>query len=134
MIGILVRIGVNGLALYLTTLIVPELSFGTDASVASIIGVALIFGVVNAFIKPIVKLLSLPITVMTLGLFGLVVNGALLLLVAWLSDVFGIEFSVGGFPPDFGITAIWWAIVGAIVLGIVSAILGWLPLPGDRKG
>ena len=134
MIGILVRVVVNALALYLTTRVVTEVSFGPDPNVAGIVGVAVIFGVVNAFIKPIVKLLSLPLTIMTLGLFGLVVNGALLLLVAWLSDVAGLEFSVGGFPPDFTISAIWWAIVGAVVLGIVSAILNLLPLPGDRKG
>jgi putative membrane protein len=133
MIGILVRVAVNGLALYLTTLVVPELSFGADPNAAGIIGVALIFGVVNTLIKPLVKLLSLPLTIMTLGLFGLVINGGLLLLVAWLSDVAGIEFSVGGFPPDFGIDAIVWAIAGAIVLGIVSAILGLLPLPGDKR-
>jgi putative membrane protein len=132
-IGILVRVAVNGLALYLTTLVVPELSFGADPSPAGIAGVALIFGVVNTLIKPFVKLLSLPLTIMTLGLFGLVINGGLLLLVAWLSDVAGIEFTVGGFPPDFGIDAIVWAIAGAVVLAIVSAILGLLPLPGDKR-
>jgi putative membrane protein len=132
-IGILVRVAVNGLALYLTTLVVPELSFGADPSVTGIVGVAVIFGVVNTLIRPIVKLLSLPLTIMTLGLFGLVINGGLLLLVAWLSDMATLEFSVGGFPPDFGVDAIVWAIAGGIVLGIVSAILGLLPLPGDKR-
>jgi putative membrane protein len=132
-IGILVRIVVNGLALYLTTLIVSEVSFGADPTITTVLGVAVIFGVVNALIKPIVKLLALPLTVMTLGLFGIVINGGLLLLVAWLAGLVGFEFSVGGFPPDFGIDAIIWAIVGAVVLGIVSAILNLLPLPGDKR-
>ncbi len=133
MVGIVVRVIVNAIALWVTTLILPELSFGQDPTIGSILVVALVFGVVNALIKPILKLLTLPLSVMTLGLFGLVVNGILLLIVAWLSGVLGAEFSVGGYPPDFGLSAIWWAIIGAIVLGIVSAILNLLPLPGDKR-
>lgn len=132
MVGIVVRVIVNAAALWTTTLVVPEVTFGPNPDVAGIIGVAIVFGLVNAFVKPIVKLLSLPLSIMTLGLFGLVVNGVLLLVVAALSDGFGLSFSVGGFPPDFGLTAMWWAIIGAVVLGIVSAILNLLPLPGDR--
>jgi putative membrane protein len=133
MTGILVRIVVNAIALYVTTLVLPEVTFGSGASIAEIVLVAIVFGLVNAFIKPIVKLLTLPLSAMTLGLFGLVVNGALLLVVAWLSSLLGATFSVGGYPPDFGVAAIGWAIVGAIVLGIVSAVLNLLPLPGDPR-
>jgi putative membrane protein len=132
MVGIVVRVILNGIALWITTLFVTEVSFGQDPSVGSILLVAIIFGIVNALVKPILKLLTLPLTVMTLGLFGLVVNGALLLIVAWISGLIGADFSVGGYPPDFGLSAIWWAIVGAIVLGIVSAVLNLLPLPGDN--
>lgn len=133
MIGILVRVAVNGLALYLTTLVVPELSFGADPTPAGVAGVALLFGVVNTLIKPIVKLFSLPLTIMTLGLFGLLINAGMLILVAWLSDLATFDFTVGGFPPDFTIDTIVWSIAGAVVLGIVSAILGLLPLPGDKR-
>ncbi len=134
MVGIVVRVVVNAVALYITTLVVPELSFGSDPKVEGVIGVAIVFGVVNALIAPILKLLTLPLSIVSLGLFGLVVNGVLLLIVAALSDAFGLLFSVGGFPPDLGVDAFVWAIVGAVVLGIVSTILGMLPIPGDRRG
>lgn len=133
MVGIVVRVVVNAIALYVTALILPEVTFGSSASIGEILVVAIVFGVVNALIKPIVKLFTLPLTVMTLGLFGLVINGALLLVVAWLAGVLGATFSVGGYPPDFSLSAIWWAIIGAIVLGIVSAVLNLLPLPGDKR-
>jgi putative membrane protein len=70
---------------------------------------------------------DMPINVMTFGLFGLVINGVLLLLLAWVADLIGLTFTVGGFPPDFGIDAIIAAVVGGIVLSIVSTVIGWLP-------
>ncbi len=133
MVGIAVRLVVNAIALYVTTLILPEVTFGPNASVGEILLVAIVFGLVNALIKPIARLFTLPLRAMTLGLFGLVVNGVLLLVVAWLSSLLGATFSVGGYPPDFGLAAIGWAIVGAVVLGIVSAVLNLLPLPGDKR-
>lgn len=131
MIGIVLRVILNGLALWITTAIVTELSFGRDPTVESILLVAIVFGVVNALLKPLVKLLTLPLSMLTFGLFGVVVNGALLLAVAWICGQIGVHFTVDGFPPDFSLTAAWWAIVGAIVLGLVSAVLNLLPLPGD---
>lgn len=133
MTGIIVRIVVNALALWITTLVVPQLSFGPDPQLMEVLGVAIVFGIVNAFIKPIVRILTFPLTILTLGLFGLLVNGFLLLIVAALSEAVGLHFSVGGFPPRFGVDAVLWAVVGSIVLGIVSAVLGMLPLPGDRR-
>ncbi len=132
MTGIVIRVLVNAVALWITTHIVTELSFGPDATIPGIIGVAIVFGLVNSFIRPVLKVLTFPLTILTLGLFGLLVNGVLLLIVAALSDAFGLHFTVGGYPPDLSPSAIWWAIVGSIVLGIVSAILNMLPLPGDR--
>ncbi len=132
MVGIIVRVVVNGAALWITTQVVPDLSFGSNPEVTGVLGVAVVFGLVNAFVKPILSLLSLPLSIMTLGLFGLVVNGVLLLVVAALSESVGLHFTVDGFPPDLGLNAIWWAIVGSVVLGIVSTLLGLLPLPGDR--
>jgi len=132
MFGIAVRVIVNAIALWVTTLIVTEVSFGADPSVGGIVLVAAVFGIVNALIKPILKLLTLPLTLMTLGLFGIVVNGILLIIVAWLSDAIGLTFTVGGYPPDFSLDTILWAIVGAVVLGVVQAILGIIPLPGDK--
>ena len=128
--GFLIRVLVNAVALWITTRIVTEVSFGPDDDLAGIIQVAIVFGLVNAFIRPVLKLLTFPLSFLTMGLFGLVVNGVLLLLVAAFSNALGLEFTVGGFPPAFGLSSIWWAVVGSVVLGIVSALLGLLPI-GD---
>jgi putative membrane protein len=80
--------------------------------------VAAVLGLVNALIRPIVRLFSKPITFMTLGLFSLVINGLMLLLAAALSDVLSIE--------NF-----WTAIVGALVISLVSTFLNWLLV--DRR-
>ena len=133
MIGIIVRVVVNAAALWITTLVVPQLTFGSNPQPSGVVGVAIVFGLVNAFIRPIVKLFTLPLTILTLGLLGLLVNGLLLLVVAALSDSLGLHFAVDGFPPEFSLTAVQWAVVGSIVLGIVSSVIGLLPLPGDRK-
>ena len=76
-----------------------------------LIGVALILGIVSAFVKPILKLLSLPIILLTLGLFLLVINALMLLLTGWLADKLGLGFEVTGFWPAVG---------GAIIITIVT--------------
>jgi putative membrane protein len=80
--------------------------------------VAAVLGLVNALVRPIVRLFSLPITIATLGLFSLVINGLMLLLAAALSSVLSID--------NF-----WSAIVGALVISVVSTILNWLVI--DRR-
>jgi len=131
-VGFLIRVLVNAVALWITTRIVTEVSFGPDDDLAGIIQVAIVFGLVNAFIRPVLKLLTFPLSLLTFGLFGLLVNGLLLLIVAALSNAFGVTFSVGGYPPDLSLGAVWWAIVGSIVLSIVSTLLSMVPLPGAR--
>ena len=79
---------------------------------------------VNGLVKPIVKLISLPLTFMTLGLFGLVINAALLLLIAWLSDLIGITFTIGDFPPDFSINTLTTALIGGIAISLVGTLVG----------
>jgi putative membrane protein len=76
-----------------------------------LIGVAVILGVVSALVKPILKLLSLPIILLTLGLFLLVINALMLLLTGWLADKLGLGFEVTGFWPAVG---------GAIIITIVT--------------
>ena len=84
--------------------------------------IAVVFGVVNAIIRPIVTLLSLPFIVLTLGLLIFVINALMLMLTGWLSEQLGLGFSVDGF---------WTAVVGALIITVVSWGLA-LVLPGDR--
>ena len=101
--------------------ILPAIDFGDD--VQSLLIVSVIAGLVNGFIKPIVKALALPLTVMTLGLIGIVINAGLLLLVALISDNLGIPFTVGGFPPDFTADTAIAALIGAVAISIVGTFV-----------
>lgn len=134
MIGIVATIVGTGLALWVTSILYSGISFGKDTSVASVLVVAVIVGVVNAVIKPIIRMLSLPLNMMTFGLFGLVINAGLLLLVAWVSEnIAKLTFTVGGFPPDFTIDTIVAAFVGAVVLSLVSTVIGFIPFLNPSK-
>ena len=84
--------------------------------------VALVFALVNSYIKPIVKALSMPIGVLTLGLIAFVINAAMLLLVAAISGQLKLGFKVGDFPPTLNSDAIVGAILGAIIISVVSAV------------
>ena len=117
----LVRLLINAAALWVAVKLVPGISYTSD-SWLPLFGVALIFGVVNAFIRPIVKLLSLPLILLTLGLFALVVNGAMLMLTSSLSTALGMRFHVDG---------CWTAILGALVVSIVSALLSMFLVDED---
>jgi putative membrane protein len=83
----------------------------TGKKVGTLLIVALLFGLVNFLVKPVVKLLSLPLLILTLGLFTLVVNALMLLLTSWLADVFDLSFHVEGF---------WTAVLGGLIISIVS--------------
>ena len=85
--------------------------------------VAAVFGVVNAVVRPLAQLLSLPFIVLTLGLFLVVVNALMLLLTSWLAGVLGLDFRVDDF---------WWdAVLGAVIVSAVSMVVGML-LPDGR--
>jgi putative membrane protein len=94
----------------------------TGKKVGTLILVALIFGLVNFLVKPIVKLLSLPLLILTLGLFTLVVNALMLLLTSWLADKFDLSFHVEGF---------WTAVLGGLIISIVSWALNVVLPDGD---
>jgi putative membrane protein len=128
MIDMIVTVVGTGLALWVTSLIYKAISFGADPQIATVIIVAAILGLANAFFKPAIKLLSLPLTLLTFGLFGLIVNGLLLLALAFVAHELGLKFTVGGFPPKLGIDALVAAVVGGIILSIVSTIIGFLPV------
>ncbi|MEV7995347.1 phage holin family protein [Streptomyces sp. NPDC086077] len=83
----------------------------TGKKVGTLLVVALIFGLVNFLVKPLVQLLSLPLLILTLGLFTLIVNALMLLLTSWLADQFDLSFHVEGF---------WTAVLGGLIISIVS--------------
>jgi len=113
-------VAVVAVSLWVATLIVPGIAndAGTDsARVGTLVAVALIFGVVNAVLKPLIKVVGCPFYVLTLGLIGLVVNALLFLLVGAIANAIGLPFTV----DDFGA-----AFFGAIVVAVVGFILHFL--------
>ena len=110
--SLIIRLLVNAAALWVAARIVPGVTYRGD--VLPFLGVALVFGIVNAFIRPVAKLLTFPIIILTLGLFALVINGLMLWLTSALSGVLGLGFHVSGF---------WAALVGALVISLVSTLL-----------
>lgn len=113
---LIIRLVINAIALIAAAYIVPGMGITHDFVGLTI--VAVIFGVVNAFIKPIVKILSCPLTILTLGLFTLVINALMLMLTEWLTS----GLSVDGFIP---------ALLGGIVVSIVSTLLSMFLSDGD---
>jgi len=109
--GIIVSLLINSLAVAITAyLLQPNVQI--DSFLTAVV-VAVVLGVINTFIKPIIGLLTLPITLLTLGLFSLIINGLFILIVSGLVEGFTVS--------NFG-----WAIVFSIVLSIVNALLGML--------
>ncbi|HEX4714701.1 MAG TPA: phage holin family protein [Ktedonobacteraceae bacterium] len=115
----LIRLLVNAAALWVATRIVPGVTYSGE--LLPFLGVALVFGIVNAFIGPVVKLLALPLIIVTLGIFALVINGLLLWLTSSLSESLGLGFHVSGF---------WAALFGSLVVSIVSTLL-WMLIGQD---
>ncbi len=115
----LLRAAVTGLALWVVTLIVPGIRFvGGDTAlqrVGIVLVVAIVFGVVNAIIKPVVQILSIPLYILTLGLFHVVINALMLWITAWITD----HTTHWGLQID----QFWWT---AIWAAIALSIVGWL--------
>ena len=116
----LIRVLASAAALAVATAVVPGIEL-TTASVTSkvltLLGVALIFGVINAILKPIVKIVGCLFYILTLGLIALVVNALLLWLTSWLAGKLDLPWHVTGFWPAF------W---GALIVSVVSWLLGIL--------
>jgi putative membrane protein len=110
--GFLIRLLVNAAALWVAVRIVPGIHAGDDWSV--LLAVALVFGVLNAVIRPVLAVLALPLLILTLGLFMLVINALVLMLTGWVSGLLDLGFRVDGFWPAF------W---GALVVSLVSLML-----------
>ncbi|HJW78700.1 MAG TPA: phage holin family protein [Beijerinckiaceae bacterium] len=108
----IVRLLVNAAALWVATAIVPGVTY--TGGTLPLLGVALVFGVINATLRPLAKILTFPIIILTLGIFALVINGLMLWLTSSLSEALGLGFHVRGFWPAF------W---GALVVSVVSLVL-----------
>jgi putative membrane protein len=112
------RVIINGAAILLAAAIVPGIAV-RHQDVWTLLLVGLVIGLVNAFLKPIVDVFAFPLLILTLGLFQLVVNALLLLLVAWL-------------VPDLVIDGFWPAFVGALIVGIAGVVLE-IVMPGPLR-
>jgi putative membrane protein len=137
----IVRVLINGLALWIASWILPGLDITTSATTEAVaktgvtqgtdtIGIILaylfvgvIFGVVNAFVRPLVSFLSLPITILTLGLFTIVINAAMLYLTSWISSYTPVHFTIDSF--------FWTAVLAAIIITLISLVAG--RIPGGRR-
>ena len=123
---IVTKILVNALAIWIATHVVPQVDVGGGGlgrTIGSLVVVGALFGVVNTFIKPVVKFFAFPFYVLTLGLMAFVVNALMLRLVSWLSDKIGISFDAGPF---------FWSTLGAaVVVTFVSMILNLAVPDGD---
>ena len=121
----LIRLAINAVALYaaLTTMEGKGITLANNTWV-NIVILALIFGVVNATLKPFMMVLGCPFLILTLGLGTLLINTALFALVGWLGSLFNVGFSVSGFWPAF---------LGALIVSIVSFLLGLVFKPESHK-
>ncbi len=113
---ILLRLLVTALSLWVATKFVPGISFAGE-NYAALLGVALVFGVVNLVVKPILSLFSLPVVLLTLGLFLFVINGLMLLLTSYLSSRLGLGFHVAGIIP---------AIIGSLVVSVTATVVNFV--------
>ncbi|CAN7580652.1 putative membrane protein [Arthrobacter sp. PvP023] len=134
MFSFILRVLINGLALGIASWILPGLDISTTATTEAVaqggvtqgtdplgvvlayLFIGLIFGLVNALVRPIVSLLSLPITILTLGLFTIVINAAMLFLTSWLSSYTPVHFTIDSF--------FWTAVLAAIIITVVSLVAG----------
>ncbi|MCU1664705.1 MAG: rane protein of unknown function [Pseudonocardia sp.] len=119
-LALTIRVAVVAVSLWVATLIVPgidDTAGTTSTRIGTLVVVALIFGLVNAVLKPLIKVVGCPFYVLTLGLIGLVVNALLFLLVGYIASGIGLPFTVLSFGAAF---------VGAIVVAVVGFILHFL--------
>ena len=119
----ILRWAINAVALYAAIALVPGIH-PQSANWVSIIWLALIFGLVNALLRPLISILTCPLIILTLGLFTLLINTFLFYLAGYIGLSFGVGFTVDGFLP---------ALLGGIVVSIVSVVLSLFIRKDDRR-
>jgi putative membrane protein len=123
-LDILIKIGINAVALLAAVELVPGISFEFGADWWKLLLVALILGVINTYLRPLVRLLALPINLLTMGLVGLLINTALVLLLAIASDQLRLGFTIDGWPTQaFTPQVVWAAFLASIVISVVALVL-----------
>ncbi len=118
--GFIVGTAITAFAFFILTRFLPQF-VSYDGEIVGLVVIAIIFGIVNGLIGPIVKTMAIPVSLVTMGLVGFLVNAALFLVTALVADAAGFSLTVGDFPPDL-LTAdtIVAAIIGSVVLSLVS--------------
>jgi putative membrane protein len=145
MVDLLVKVGVNAVALLVAATFVPDVRLNPRDKLEDwlmIVLIALVFALINSYLKPILKLLAMPIGFLTMGLIAFVINGGMLLLTAWIVNLpqvqdalnSGFAFQVGGYPPTWGYSAIGAAVVASIVISVVATVLELVLIPRKVVG
>ncbi|MFI5494323.1 phage holin family protein [Actinoplanes sp. NPDC051859] len=124
--GIIIRLVITAVSLWIATLVIDGIRLTTDSvpgKAGALLAVAVIFGIVNAVLRPIIKMVGCGFYVLTLGLISLVVNGLLFMLTSWIAGRLDLPFEVANFWPS--------AVLGALLVGVVSWVLNMLVPDGD---
>jgi putative membrane protein len=124
--GIIIRLVITAVSLWIATLLISGIELTTDSwpgKIGTLLAVAVIFGIVNAVLRPIIKAIGCGFYVLTLGLIAIVVNGLLFLLTSWIAGQFDLPFHVDDFWPS--------AVLGALLVGVISWLLNALVPDGD---
>jgi putative membrane protein len=134
MVRFLISTSINALALWVATQLIPAISLqpyggeGLWQSIGSFLLIGAIFGLVNAIIAPVIKIIAFPLYILTFGLISFVINGALLLFVAWISSQIGDDLlTIEGFTSEgLTIVSLGWAILGSIIISVASFFARWI--------
>ncbi|GAA0524488.1 phage holin family protein [Paractinoplanes ferrugineus] len=124
--GILIRLVITAVSLWISTLVISGIELNTDSlskKIITLLVVAAIFGIVNAVLRPIIKVVGCGLYVLTLGLIALIVNGLLFMLTSWIAGKLDLPFHVDGFWPS--------AVLGALLVGVVSWLLNMVVPDGS---
>ena len=134
MLDLVVKVAVNAAALLVAANVVPEFKLvfqtGKPEDWLKIAVIALVFALVNSYIKPIVKTLAMPIGFLTMGLVAFVINAAM----NQAKDTLNIAFTLGGYPPHWSYEAIGCAVVASVVVSVVSTVLNIVLVPRKVVG
>lgn len=120
--GFVIGTVITAIAFYVLTQFLPQVGVKYEGELVGLLVLAIIFGIVNGLIGPIVKMLTLPVSIMSMGLVGFLINAGLLLVTALIADAAGFNLTVGDFPPDLTADTIVAAVIGSIVLSVVGAV------------